>query len=589
MSSHSRILCGGLIGKWLVLAVVFGSLGTLAAAQDQEAPSWEFYAGYSFFYPGADVHGLLPGGLLPASSRLESNPRGFGASVTHNFNRWLGLTGDFSGHLGSGEIGVAERIDDAAFYNISLGPKVTFRSRHFSPFLEAMLSGHRLTSDVFGRDDRIGFMAGGGLDLNVSRHFALRLLRADYVFSNHQFGPEATVPATEVRGVRLQSGVVVMFGGRTPPPPPSASCSAQPNEVMAGDVVTMNAAASNFNPRHTLTYQWSSTGGQVTDTSAAATIHTDGLASGTYTATARVTDAEAGRNGRRDTHRNSQAICSANFMVKEPPRNSPVIACLANPSTVQGGSPSIIRCTCTSPDNVPITVSGWTASNGTVSGSGDSAALNTAGASPGPISVSATCSDSRGLNTQTTTQVIVENPPAPSPEFLQLEARLVLRSIYFPTARPSVQNPDGGLLASQRRTLVALADDFRKYLETKPDAHLTLEGHADPRASVEYNQALSERRVERTRVFLIEHGVPAANIETKAFGQQQNLTSAQVKEAVEHSPDLTPAQRQRVLSHMTTIVLASNRRVDITLSTTGQRSVRQYPFNAADSLTLIQQ
>jgi hypothetical protein len=38
---------------------------------------------------------------------------------------------------------------------------------------------------------------------------------------------------------------------------------------------------------------------------------------------------------------------------------------------------------------------------------------------------------------------------------------------------------------------------------------------------------------------------------------------------------------------MRTIILASNRRVDIRLSTTGQTSVRQFPFNAADSLTLI--
>jgi hypothetical protein len=38
---------------------------------------------------------------------------------------------------------------------------------------------------------------------------------------------------------------------------------------------------------------------------------------------------------------------------------------------------------------------------------------------------------------------------------------------------------------------------------------------------------------------------------------------------------------------MRTIIFASNRRVDVTLSTTGQTSVRQFPFNAADSLTLI--
>jgi hypothetical protein len=33
--------------------------------------------------------------------------------------------------------------------------------------------------------------------------------------------------------------------------------------------------------------------------------------------------------------------------------------------------------------------------------------------------------------------------------------------------------------------------------------------------------------------------------------------------------------------------MASNRRVDVTLSTTGQTSVRQFPFNATDALTLI--
>jgi hypothetical protein len=33
--------------------------------------------------------------------------------------------------------------------------------------------------------------------------------------------------------------------------------------------------------------------------------------------------------------------------------------------------------------------------------------------------------------------------------------------------------------------------------------------------------------------------------------------------------------------------LANNRRVDVTLSTTGEQSVRRFPFNAKDSLTLL--
>jgi len=94
------------------------------------------------------------------------------------------------------------------------------------------------------------------------------------------------------------------------------------------------------------------------------------------------------------------------------------------------------------------------------------------------------------------------------------------------------------------------------------------------------------------RGFLVALGVPASNIETKAFGKQENLTDGQVKDAIERNPELTPDDRHRVLANMRTIILASNRRVDITLDNPGQasqESVRQYPFNAADSLTLLQE
>jgi outer membrane protein OmpA-like peptidoglycan-associated protein len=581
MSSHSHNPRGRVAVMLLAVVGVLCSVGTLAVAQDQPAPKWELFGGYSFVYPGGDVHGLLPLGVSPVSSRLESNPRGIGASLTYDFNRWFGLTGDISGHWGSGETGLNSRIDDAGFYNLSLGPKITFRGAHFSPFLEALVGDHRLEPDAFHDIDRLGFMIGGGLDVNVTRHFALRLLRADYLMSSYRYGPSTTTPTTDLRGVRLQTGVVLMWGGEEAGPPVSATCTINPSEVMVGEPATATAAASNYNPKHTLNYTWSSTGGQITGKDNTASINTNGVAGGRYTVTAHISDARMKKGG--------ETNCMASFTVKEPPKNPPAVSCSADPSTVQAGTSSTISCTCTSPDNVPVTVGGWTASGGSVSSSGGStAALNTSGASPGPITVNASCTDSRGLNTPATAQVMVENPP-PSPEFLKLEARLALHSIYFPTDLPRVTNPDGGLLESQQQTLISLAEDFKKYLETKPDAHLTLGGHADPRASVEYNQALSERRVDRTKRFLIEHGVPEANLETKAFGEEQNLTEDQVKDAVEKNPELTPEQRQRVLNNLQTILLASNRRVDITLSTTGQTSIRQYPFNAADSLTLLQQ
>ena len=257
------------------------------------------------------------------------------------------------------------------------------------------------------------------------------------------------------------------------------------------------------------------------------------------------------------------------------------------------GSTATISSTASSPDGRALTYS-YTTSAGNITGNNSSATLNSGGAQPGAITVTCNVSDDRNpaLTASSTTTVNVEAapPPAPRPEIVAIEKRLALHSVYFATAKPSVENPDAGLLPSQEKTLTALASDFKTYLQTKPDAQLTLEGHADPRGSAEFNQALSERRVDRTKRYLVDQGVPASNIQTKAFGEQQNLTDAQVKNAVERNPELSAEDRQRVLNNMNAIILASNRRVDITLSNAGQssqESVQQYPFNAADSLTLL--
>ena len=96
-----------------------------------------------------------------------------------------------------------------------------------------------------------------------------------------------------------------------------------------------------------------------------------------------------------------------------------------------------------------------------------------------------------------------------------------------------------------------------------------------------------KRRVDRVKDFLVEQGIPATNIDTKSFGKEDNLTTEQVTGEVENNPELSPAEKAKALKNIVTIRMASNRRVDVTLSTTGQTSVRQYPFNSTDAMTLI--
>jgi len=583
MSSHSHNPCGRVAVMRLAVLAVLCSVGTFAAAQDGPAPKWELYGGYSAFDPGCHIYGLLPGGVLPVTSCLKWDPRGAGASVTYDFNRWFGLTVDSSGQWGSSQSGVAARIEQVEFFNLSAGPKITFRSHYFSPFLEALVGEHRLASEVFGSDREVGFMAGGGLDLNFNRHFAWRMFRADFVFSNHRFGPSSVVPATDVRGARLQSGLVVMWGGKEIVTPASAGCSVQPSEVFAGELVTATAAGSNFNPKRTVVYKWSGSGVKPGEAGASTQIDTTGLQPGPYQVTANLSDGS----------KNGVASCSASFTVKE--AHPPVISCSSDPASVAMGGTSTISSNASSPDGRRLTYS-YTTSAGNITGNTSTATLGTGGAQPGTITVTCNVGDDRNpplmASSSTTVNLQAPLPPPPSPEVIAIERRLALHSVYFATAKPTLEDPDAGLLASQEKTLSTLAGDFRTYLQSKPDARLTLEGHADPRGSVEYNQGLSQRRVDRVKRFLVEQGVPAANIQTQAFGKQENLTDTQVKDAVERNPELSPEERQRVLNNMRTIILASNRRVDITLSNAGQasrESLRQYPFNAADSLTLLKE
>jgi len=583
MSHQSKCRRGRVLAILLATIAVLSASSPLAA-QDQPPPKWELYGGYSFLYPNSDVHAMLPAGLLPVSSPLESNPRGLGGSITYDFNRWFGLTLDASTHWGSGESLLGNKVDDAAFTNVSFGPKVTFRRPHVAPFLEALAGDHRLTPDAFHEIGKLGFMFGGGLDFKISKHVALRLPRVDYVMSSYRYGPSTTTKSTDLRGIRAQAGLVFTWGGgKHKVTPPGAACSVQPGEVFAGEAVSATVEGSNFNPKRTITYRWSGSGVKPDETGTSTQIDTSGLQPGSYQVTASLSDGSS----------DGVASCSARFTVKE--ARPPVISCTSDPASVAMGKPSTIKSSASSPDGRSLSYS-YTASSGNISGNTSTATLNTTGAQPGTISVTCNVGDDRNppltASALTTVDLQAPPPPPPAPDIIAIEKRLALHSVYFATAKPRLENPDAGLLASQEKTLTTLAGNFLIYLQAKPDARLTLEGHADPRGSVEYNQALSERRVDRVKRFLVALGVPAVNIQTQAFGKQENLTDKQVKTAVERNPELSPEDRQRVLNHMRAIILASNRRVDITLSNAGQasqESVREYPFNAVDSLTLLQE
>jgi outer membrane protein OmpA-like peptidoglycan-associated protein len=560
-----------------LLAVLAVSLvSSPARAQSDSNPKWDLFAGYQWLHPGGNVPAPFSNPNGPSAFKVPDMSAGLGAALTYNLDPHWGAEIDFGHNWGNSNYELTG----------SIGPRLMFRTDDANFFLHTLISLNRLNVNGLNPSNGFGAILGGGMDLPIRKWLAFRLFEADYVYAKHNYPDDASLQFPDLRrasfsGVRLRTGLVFSWGG-APPVSPAATCSVQPTEVLVGEPITASVTASNFNAKHTVTYAWSANGGQITGKDTSAQIDTTNAAPGSYAVTARATDAKE--------RKNNEASCSANFTVKPlPPKNPPVMSISASPTSVTPGGTVSLSANCSSPDGVSVTVATWTSSGGSVSGSGTSASLDTTGTSPGSITVGATCTDTRGLNAQASTQVMIENPPPPppNPQIQALESRLNLHSIYFVTNAPHPTNPKGGLLPSQQKTLIALAADFKSYLELKPEAHLILGGHADHRGTVEYNQALTERRVTRVKAFLVEQGVPEADIDTKAFGKEDNLTTEQVQGEIENNSELSAEERQRALKNIVTIRMASNRRVDVTLSTTGQTSVRQFPFNSTDSLTLI--
>jgi outer membrane protein OmpA-like peptidoglycan-associated protein len=58
-------------------------------------------------------------------------------------------------------------------------------------------------------------------------------------------------------------------------------------------------------------------------------------------------------------------------------------------------------------------------------------------------------------------------------------------------------------------------------MKTDPSITIDLRSHSDSRASVEVNDALSQRRAESTRNYLIEQGIQSYRITWKGYGERR--------------------------------------------------------------------
>lgn len=548
-------------------------------------PKLEWFMGYSFWRA-----------VPTAFSNRMGYLHGGSTSIAYNLNRYLGLVADFGGYDNNrltlfNPSGTVTVDSNGSAYTYVFGPRFSYRRyERFAPFAQALFGGTHASSVTIsgctgtptctplGSDNAFAAVLGAGLDIKISHHVALRLIDADFLLT-HFRDPVSTdgLERGWQKNVRLSTGIVFRFGGNPAPPPsadrsPVASCSVDKSVVYAGsaDLAMVRADASDPDG-DPISYSWATNGGTVDGTGPEVRWRSSGLTAGIYTVKVRVDDGRGGTGG-----------CEADIRVELRPNRPPTLICSPERSSVPIGETVQITAEANDPDNDALTYS-WDSKSGHVRGAGTSATFDSAGLKAGSYSVTGHVNDGHGGTADCQIEIDVKEPP----EVAELETRLALHSIYFPTARPSVAKPNGGLVESQERILATLAEDFKRYLTFRPDAHFILGGHADERGSKDYNKALTDRRVARARNFLVEHGVPAGAIETRSFGEQDELNAEQIRLQIAENPDLTADNRRQLLEDLPVMVLANNRRVDVTLSTTGQQSTRRYPFNANDFLALI--
>lgn len=547
-------------------------------AASAPAPSrWDLFAGFSY---------LAPKGKLIDNGTMQDNAKAVSCcadvSLARYFTNYVGvqIEGDF--HKNGGNYST---VVHNQFAGGSGGLIFRLPTADITPFVHALIGGENVNSTYY-KSDHWGMVltAGGGMDYQtpwLDHRLAIRVFQADYQYTHENFYP---IARTNLNMARLSTGVVVSFGTMAPPATITIACAAQPTSVFQGEPVTVTATVGNALPKEHLIYSWSGDG--VTGTETNAKVDTSNLAPGTYKVNCGVKEGKPGKEGLKPWQSGSG---TATFTVKE--FEPPTLSCSANPTDLKPGDSATITSQGVSPQNRPLTYT-YQASGGTISGSGTTATYSSTGAQTGPVQITCSVADDKNHSATANTSVNIQPPPpppGPSPEQVRLEARLALHSVFFPTAQPREKHPEGGLVESQQTILTTLATDFKSYLQFKPDAHLTLTGHADPRGSDKYNQALSERRVNRAKDFLVSQGIPAGAIEVQALGETQQLSKEEVTDLVNKNPDLSDADKKRVLKRIGVIYLAQNRRVDITLTNTGQQSVQLYPFNAADSATLLDQ
>jgi len=187
----------------------------------QATPRVELFLGYSYLRA---VPTYVTGNRLVALN-------GGRASVAFNVNRYLGIVGDVGGYAdteldltGPGVPNPRVVSSGGKVFTYLAGPRFSKRVERFTPFVQVLGGMIHASPVIIDPKICVGFSctplpsqnafaltAGGGLDLTLTRHFAVRFLQAEYLMTRFA-DPTSQVKRIQ-NDMRLSTGLVIRFGG----------------------------------------------------------------------------------------------------------------------------------------------------------------------------------------------------------------------------------------------------------------------------------------------------------------------------------------------------------------------------------------
>ena len=116
-----------------------------------------------------------------------------------------------------------------------------------------------------------------------------------------------------------------------------------------------------------------------------------------------------------------------------------------------------------------------------------------------------------------------ETPPAPPPAPpAKEEAPPTPSSVESGDFSPAFFDLDSYTIRADARTAL---DKDAKVLRDHPNVNVTIEGHCDERGTVEYNQALGEKRANAARDYLAAAGIAATRMDVISYGKERPVAN----------------------------------------------------------------